>query len=256
MGQRVAVIGGGQGLVCVLAALRDASLQLTAIVPPVGSGLASRGDETSGPHSAPSDVALALIGLARNGALARAIARPLTIARGQPQPLADLMLQTLSRAFGDPGEAIRWLGQRLGIQGCVIPSAPLLQRADGGPGRSVASAAMLTAYSGSPPQRAHDDPSSSDSAVHAIGQAQWIVLAAGGCSPGALALCASPAITTALQRTPVPVVYSYSHCWQASSSPIGMDEELVVLRRQGVRVDAAVYEPARHADLFPPALDG
>ena len=55
------------------------------------------------------------------GALLRAIRRPLTVGPLGEQPLGNLVIGSVASAFGDYGTASRWLGEQLGIAARYCP---------------------------------------------------------------------------------------------------------------------------------------
>ena len=46
----------------------------------------------------------------------------MTIERLGRQPLGNLMIGSVARAFGDYGTATKWLGEKLGVAGAVLPA--------------------------------------------------------------------------------------------------------------------------------------
>ena len=123
MTTRVAVLGGGHGVAAVLAALRDAPVDLTAIVTTADDG-GSSGDlrrRFGGP--AVGDLRRSLIALS-DGAnlLATVMSRPLETRYGR-HPVGNLLIQSLTDSLGDLEASSRWLGQWLGISGCVLPAS-------------------------------------------------------------------------------------------------------------------------------------
>src|ERR1700684_1262690 len=104
----LAVVGGGRGLRSVIRALPEVEGHVTVIVAiaqPAGPG-GPRGD---GSDSALGEGRRSLEALSDDDrALTRAIRRPLTINRIGRHPLGNLILRSLSYAFGDLGTASSW----------------------------------------------------------------------------------------------------------------------------------------------------
>jgi 2-phospho-L-lactate transferase/gluconeogenesis factor (CofD/UPF0052 family) len=145
-------------------------------------------------------------------ALSRAMRRPLMIERRGRRPLGNLLLQSLSSGFGDLGEASLWLGEQLGIAGWVLPST----------------AVPLT--------------------VGAIREADLVLLAPGRVSGGVLVASAIPEVGAALRATPARVIWI---CNLRSEKGETASDQLAVLRANGVRVDAILYDPSAGAPVRP-----
>jgi 2-phospho-L-lactate transferase/gluconeogenesis factor (CofD/UPF0052 family) len=164
------VLGRGPGLGPVLEALRGAEPEVTAIVATAEAPGAGRSPEADS-GAALADVRRSLEALSGDDvALSRAMGRPLTVRPAGRRPLGNLLLQSLSSGFGDLGEASLWLGAQLGIQGRVVPATSPL-------------------------------------AAGAIREADVVLLAPGGVSPGSLVAGAPADIGAALAATPARVIW-------------------------------------------------
>ena len=139
MTTRVAVLGGGHGVAAVLAALRDARVELTAIVTTADDG-GSSGDlrrRFGGP--AVGDLRRSLVALSDGtNLLATVMSRPLETDYGR-HPVGNLLIQSLMDSLGDLESSTRSLGEWLGISGRVLPASvePVRLLADTG-GRLIA----------------------------------------------------------------------------------------------------------------------
>ena len=181
------------------------------------------------------------------GALLRAIRRPLTIGRLGEEPLGNLVLGSVASAFGDYGTASRWLGEKLGIAGAVLPATtqPVLRKieplAEGFPDApSVSTGHELKRL-----RFASDQIETPAAAISAIEEARWVLLAPGSLYRSMLSTAAVPEVASALSRTPGQVV------WIASVAPgsretagmAGVDY-LRALRLHAVRVDVVLHDPS------------
>ena len=123
MAARVVILGGGHGIAAVLRALRDRELTLTVIVTVADDG-GSSGDlrrKWGGP--AVGDIRRSLIALtSEDDSSGRALEAPVTIARHGEHPLGNLVLCSLSKAFGDLEAAGEWFTVQLGVRARVLPA--------------------------------------------------------------------------------------------------------------------------------------
>lgn len=226
----------------MLRALRESDHELTVIVATAED--ATPGAEPSnGSDAAVAELRESLEALTNDEvALARAMRRPLTVDRLGRHPLGNFVIQTLAAAFGDLGEASAWLGAQLGISGWVLPATiePLKFRIE-----TVAPTSDDAAATGDPLDRLRltfipARPPVSATVVKAIDLAKLALLAPGSLFSRVLAASAIPDIAAALAATPARVV------WICNLEPEGHEtanDQLAALRRHGVRVDAALYDP-------------
>jgi uncharacterized cofD-like protein len=245
---RVTVLGGGRGLAAVLRTLRASQHELTVIVTMADDGGSSGELRRRGGGPAVGDLRRSLEALTgREVALARAFQRPLTINRNGRHPLGNLLIRSLASAFGDLGKASEWLGEQLGISGVVLPATiePVSLVAEAG-GRLIHGESEIGAARAEicrlrfEPER----PNVSPEAVEAIEQADWVLLAPGSLFTSVIAASALPDVASALARTSAHVV------WICNLEPDGSEtagmtgrDHLAALRRHGVRVDTALYDP-------------
>jgi uncharacterized cofD-like protein len=244
----VVVLGGGRGLASVLRALRDEAWPITAIVGITHRG-ALGGDAEHQATSAPvEDLRNSLEALTRGeGALLRAIRRPLTIERLGRHPLGNLVIASVAAAFGDYGRASTWLGGQLGVEGRVLPAtvAPVqmeVQQAEGPqrgePLGSSKDQSLRVRYVG-------ERPVSPDAAVAAIRKAQWVVLAPGSLYRCVLATVAVPDLLTALSDTPAGVLW-IANLGVGAGEAAGLSAigHVLSLRYHGIPVDAVMHDPS------------
>ncbi len=190
----------------------------------------------------------------RQGPLARALRRPLTIERLGRHPLGNLAIASAAAALGDYGEASMWLGEQLDIDAAVLPATtePVRREIElvnrGGLGQAAGGPARTLRFVG-------DQIRSPDLAVAAIEKAEWTLLAPGDLYRSVLATAAVPDLIAALRRTSARVV------WIANLEP-DRDEpanttatnHLEALRSHGVRVDALLHDPSSALKVDPAAL--
>ena len=168
-------------------------------------------------------------------ALARALRRPLSIDRLGRHPLGNLMLQSLTAAFGDLTAASEWLGDQLGITGAVLPATIEPLRCTVQPGADGPRLAF------EPP-----DPPVSDLVIAAIRGARWILLAPGAVLPAILPAAGVPTIAAELADAAGQVLWI---CDCAPNAVDALDEQLGALQRHGVRIDAVLYDPRSRGNL-------
>lgn len=255
---RVAVLGGGHGVAAVLSALRDAPVELTAIVTTADDG-GSSGDlrrRFGGP--AVGDLRRSLVALSDGtNLLATVMSRPLQTRYGR-HPVGNLLIQSLMDSLGDLESSSRWLGQWLGISGCVLPASvePVRLLADTGD-RLIAGESAIGDAADRIVRLRFDPqwPRTPFAAVQAIQGADWVLLAPGSLYTSTLATSALPQIVSALARTPARVL------WLCNLDPgrgetVGMtaEDHLTALRAHGVRVDEVLYDPRAELHFDAPAL--
>jgi uncharacterized cofD-like protein len=258
MTSRVAVLGGGHGVAAVLAALRDAPVDLTAIVTTADDG-GSSGDlrrRFGGP--AVGDLRRSLVALSDgSNLLATVMSRPLETHYGR-HPVGNLLIQSLMDSLGDLEASSRWLGQWLGISGCVLPASaePVRLLADTGDRLITGESAIGDTVDRIVRLRFDPQwPRTPHAAVQAIQGADWVLLAPGSLYTSTLATSALPQIVSAIARTPARVL------WLCNLDPgdgetAGMtaEDHLSTLRGHGVRVDCVLYDPGARLHFVAPTL--
>jgi uncharacterized cofD-like protein len=246
--RRIAVLGGGHGLAAVLRALRDDQVELTVIVTVADDGGSSGALRSRGGGPAVGDLRRSLEALTGHDvALARALKRPLTINRLGRHPLGNLIIRSLAAAFDDLAKATRWLGEQLGISGLVLPATtePVSLVAEAG-GRLVRGESAIGATRAQIVQLRFDPerPNVPAAVIEAIEQADWVILAPGSLYTSVLAASALPDVASALARTQAHVVWICNlEPDAAETAGMAGSDHLAALRRHGVRVDTALYDP-------------
>ena len=248
MRARVAVLGGGHGVAAVLAALRDAPLELTAIVTTADDG-GSSGDlrqRFGGP--AVGDLRRSLIALSDGtNLLATVMSHPLETSYGR-HPVGNLLIQSLIDSLGDLEASSRCLGQLLGISGCVLPASVEPVRLLADTGDQVIAGESAIGDTVDRIGRLRFDPQwprTPLAAVQAILAADWVVLAPGSLYTSTLATSALPQIVPAVARTPARVLWLCNlDPGRGETAGMTAEDHLSALRRHGVRVDTVLYDPA------------
>jgi uncharacterized cofD-like protein len=236
----VVVLGAGPGQAAVLRVLREDDIRPTAIVSIAYDTQEKSPAGESGQRTAVDDLRASLEALAsEEGALLRAIRRPLTIDNIGQQSLGNLVIDSIAHGFDDYAQASMWLGEQLGIAGAVLPATvtPVQRRID-----------TRKAMRDRPGLRGRmrfvgGSPRSPRAAVTAIARADWVLLAPGSLYRSVIATAAVPDVARALRSTRAAVL------WIASPEPesgelgglVGI-AELELLRSHGIRVDAVLYD--------------
>jgi uncharacterized cofD-like protein len=240
---QILVVGCGRGLGVVLRALRELGPELTVIVAAaeyVGPGAPEPGP---GPSPALGELRRALEALTDDKvALARAMRRPLTIDRLGRHPLGNLVIHSLASGFGDLGRASVWLGTQLGIGGAVLPATlePLkftVQEGRPPPHEPPPAWSHVFDQLNFIPQR----PRAPAAVISAVRGAKVILLTPGALFRGSLVAAAVPEIAQTLRATHARIVWI---CNLEPESGETASDQLHVLCRHGIRVDAALCDPA------------
>jgi len=244
LSRAIVVLGGGRGLAGVLKALRDQDADLTVIV-----SIANDQESQELPSArAVEDLRRSLEALTgEEGALLRAIRRPLTIGRLGEAPLGNLVLGSVASAFGDYGTASRWLGERLGVAGAVLPATtqpvpreiePVAEGPSDLPSATAGHVIKRVRF-------ASEQIETPAAAISAIEEAQWVLLAPGSLYHSVLSTAAVPEVASALSRTRGQVVWiaSIAPASRETAGTAGIDH-LHALRLHRVRVDVVLHDPS------------
>jgi uncharacterized cofD-like protein len=255
---RVAVLGGGHGMAAVLGALRNAPVELTAIVTIADDG-GSSGDlrrRFGGP--AVGDLRRSLIALSDGtNLLATVMSRPLETRYGR-HPVGNLLIRSLTDSLGDLEASSRRLGKWLGISGCVLPASvePVTLLADTGD-QVVAGESAIGDFAERILRLRFDPqwPRTPAAAVQAIVAADWVLLAPGSLYTSTLATSALPQIVSTVARAPGRVLWLCNlEPEQAEAADLTATDHLSALRNHGVRVDDVLYDPEARLHFTPASL--
>jgi uncharacterized cofD-like protein len=246
---KIAALGGGHGLAAVLRALRDEAIELGAIVSVADDGGSSGELRRQRPGPALGDMRRSLIASgAGDGALARALARPVTVNRLGTHPVGNLLLRSLAEAFDDLEAAVAWLAEQIGSPARMIPAtaeniALVGETADGqliyGESTIGKVGSRIRSLRFIP-----ETPLVPDAAIKTILDADWVLIAPGSLYTSVLATCALPAIASALARTKSTVVW-IGNLIPDGSETAGMSARahLEALLSHGVRIDSVMFDP-------------
>jgi hypothetical protein len=189
----------------------------------------------------------------------RALSAPVTMARFGEHPLGNLVLCSLIRAFGDLESAGEWLTAELGVGARVLPATTQgvsLIAVSGDEvirGESAIGAARnrIEMLSFEPPE-----PEVPRSVIEAISEAGWVLLGPGSLFTSVLAVGALPDVRAALSRSAARVIWICNVEPQIpETSGMSAADHLETLRRHGVRVDAALFDPAATLNFTPGELE-
>lgn len=244
----VVVLGAGRGLAAVLRALRGQGTRLTVIV-----NIADQrgdGDEVHRRVTGASveDLRRSLEALSgEEGALLRAMRRPLTIERLGRHPLGNLVIASAASGFDDYGRASAWFGEQLGIEGAVLPATSEPVRWELEPFEDTGEADSQGDFVSRPSRLRFigDRIDSPAAAVDAIENCHYALLAPGSVYGSVLSTVAVPDLAAALRTTQARMIWIANLEYDTDQPPnmtaIG---HLVALRLNGVRVDAVLYDPS------------
>jgi uncharacterized cofD-like protein len=179
--------------------------------------------------------------------LLRAIRRPLTIERLGRHPLGNLVIASAASAFDDYGRASAWLGEQLGIEGAVLPATTEPVRWELEPSEDSQAPRFPGDSVGRPSRLRFIDAriDSPAAAIDAIEQSEHALLAPGSLYRSVLSTAAVPDLAAALGTTAARVLWIAS-LERAPDQPATMTaiDHLQALRLNGVRVDAALFDPS------------
>jgi uncharacterized cofD-like protein len=258
MTARVAVLGGGHGVAAVLGALREAPVELTAIVTTADDGGSSGVLRRRFGGPAVGDLRRSLIALSDGtNLLATVMSQPLETRHG-PHPVGNLLIRSLMDSLGDLEASSRWLGEWLGISGCVLPASvePVRLLADTG-NRVLAGESAIGGTADRILRLRFDPqwPRTPLAAVQAILAADWVLLAPGSLYTSTLATSALPQIRSAVARTPGRVLWLCNlEPQQTETADMTAEDHLSALRNHGVRVDDVLYDPEAKLRFTPAML--
>jgi uncharacterized cofD-like protein len=260
MASRVVILGGGHGVAAVVRALRGHEQALTVVVTAADDGGSSGELRRRWDSPAVGDMRRSLTALTGDaGSFGRALDAPVTMARLGEHPLGNLVLCSLTKAFGDLESVGEWLTEELGLGARVLPATtqPISLVAAAGDrlirGESAIGAAptIIELLSFEPLV-----PEVPRSVVEAISEAGWVLLGPGSLFTSVLAVGALPDVRAALWRSAARVVWICNLEPQIpETSGMSAADHLCTLRRHGVRVDAALFDPAATLHFTPRELE-
>src|SRR5260370_20825360 len=221
LNRQVVALGGGDGLVASLAALRRVTRQLTAIVTVAEDG-GSRGvlrrDFGVLP---PGDVRMALAALCGDGPWGTTWSRVVQhrfAGRGGlgGRAVGNVLIVALWELLGDTVQGLDWVGRLLGAHGRVLPMAPvpldLVAEVEGAdpdhPGEITLIRGQVACASTTGRVRSVSlipaDPPACPQAIAAVPTADWVVLGPGSWFTSVLPPRLGPELAEALITTPPP----------------------------------------------------
>jgi uncharacterized cofD-like protein len=204
------------------------------------------------------DVRRSLIALSDGtNLLATVMSQPLETRYGR-HLAGDLLIRSLTDSVGDLEASSRWLGQWLGISGCVVPASVEPVRLLADTGDQVIAGESAIGDTADRILRLRFDPQwprTPPAAVQAILAADWVVLAPGSLYTSTLATSALPQIVPAVARTPGRVLWLCNLKPEpAETADMTAEDHLSALRKHGVRVDEVLYDPEAKLHFTPATL--
>jgi uncharacterized cofD-like protein len=258
MRARVAVLGGGHGVAAVLGALRDAPVELTAIVTTADDG-GSSGElrrRFGGPAVGDLRRSLAALSDATN-LLASVMSQPLETRYGR-HPVGNLLIRSLADSLGDLEASSRCLGRWLGVSGSVLPASTEQVRLLADTGDQVIAGESAIGDTANGIRRLRFDPPwprTPVAAVQAILDADWVLLAPGSLYTSTLATSALPQIVSAVARAPGRVLWLCNlEPERVETAGMTAEDHLSALRHHGVRVDDVLYDSEARLHFTPATL--
>lgn len=270
---RVVALGGGHGLHASLTALRRVVPTPTAIVTVADNGGSSgrlRGEFGVLP---PGDLRMALAALCDEDEWGRtweSVVQHRFSGSGEMQGhvIGNLLIVGLWELLGDPVDALRWVGQLLGVKGRVLPMAltPLDIRADVR-GLDPGDPDALTEVRGQVEVATTDgqiveigllptDPRPCPEAVSAVREADWVVLGPGSWYTSVLPHLLVPELREALVATTARVLVNLNLAAQPGETHgYGPEDLLAALvdHAPDLRIDVVLADPRAVPD--PVALE-
>ncbi|MGQ0631442.1 MAG: gluconeogenesis factor YvcK family protein [Sporichthyaceae bacterium] len=271
-GPRVVALGGGHGLAASLAALRDVTGEITAIVTVADDGGSSGRLREDFGVLPPGDLRMALAALCGSdewGSTWSKVVQHRFRAGGDlhGHVVGNLLIVALWELLGDTVDGLDWVGLLLGARGRVLPMAavPLEIEADvigvdaGDPERVTAVRGQVAIAT--TPGRVREirlipaDPPPCQPALDAVDAADWVVFGPGSWFTSVLPHLLVPQLAAALHTTAARRLIALNLApQQGETSGFSASMHLDVLHRHqpGLRIDVVLADPAAVADV--PAL--
>ncbi|MGQ0625749.1 MAG: gluconeogenesis factor YvcK family protein [Sporichthyaceae bacterium] len=267
-GPRVVALGGGHGLAASLAALRDVTGEITAIVTVADDGGSSGRLRQDFGVLPPGDLRMALAALCGDdewGATWSKVVQHRFRAGGDlhGHVVGNLLIVALWELLGDTVDGLDWIGLLLGARGRVLPMAgvPLQIEADV-VGVDGADPERVTAVRGqvaiaTTPGRVREirlipaDPPSCQPALDAVDAADWVVFGPGSWFTSVLPHLLVPALAAALAKTTARRLVALNLAPQlGETTGFSASMHLDVLHRHqpGLRIDVVLADPAAVGD--------
>ena len=259
-GPRIVCIGGGHGLSAALAAVRQLTDDVTAVVTVADDGGSSGVLREWLGIPAPGDLRMAIAALAGDSSRAALLQYRFREGDLAGHPLGNLLIAALADLRDDFVVAVEEVARIGGVQGRVLPAtpAPVRLRADIG-GREITGQVAIAQGPG-PVERLYLDPPdapATEDAVEAIAASTLTVLGPGSLFTSVLAALIVPGIAAAVQRAPrVALVLNVA---QQMGETAGLDAAAHVRSLlehvPGLRLDAVLVHDGPLRVAHPVALD-
>jgi uncharacterized cofD-like protein len=244
----VVALGGGMGLSASLAALRRITGDLTAVVTVADDGGSSGRLRTALGIPAPGDIRKCLVALAPpDSTLARAFEHRFDAGELSGHALGNLLIAGLASATGDFVQALDEAARLLHAQGRVLPTTttPVTLTADAAAGAIEGQVAVSAAGRISHVELVPPDAEAPAPALHAIKEADQVVIGPGSLFTSVLAAVVVPGIRQALADTAARKVYVCNLRPQIpETAGYDMAAHVEALAAHGIEVDVVLHDPA------------
>lgn len=260
--RRVVALGGGHGLAKALGALRRLDIAPTAVVTVADDGGSSGRLRDELGVIPPGDLRMALLALARNQALAEALAWRFQGKDSAPSggtlqghALGNLLLVALAqRADNDFVAALEAAAALLDCDGRVLPVTTDIVRLHARVGGRELSGQVRIATAQERVEQVWvepSDPAACTAAVEAIEQADGIVLGPGSLYTSIIAALLIPGIAKALTSSGVPVIYVANvrtQVGETSGLDLAAHVDALFAHVPGLRIDTVIAHEGPIAD--------
>ncbi|WP_017178555.1 gluconeogenesis factor YvcK family protein [Actinomyces timonensis] len=263
-GPAVVALGGGHGLSATLRALRHVTSRLTAVVTVADDGGSSGRLRKEFDCLPPGDLRMALASLCDEsewGLTWRDVLQHRFSGEGEldNHALGNLLILALWQLLGDEVEGLSWVGRLLGIHGRVVPmsASPLVIEADivNGEERARVSGQVAVAKTRGRLENVAvvpEDAQAHPEAIHAIEEAEWVVLGPGSWYTSVLPHVILPSLREALVTTRARRAVVLNLTAQSGETDGMTSADLLrVLREHApeLRLDVVLADPSTVEDL-------
>jgi uncharacterized cofD-like protein len=250
---RVVAIGGGHGLAATLAALRDDTSDLTAVVAVADDGGSTGRLRDAVDLPALGDLRKAMVALAEpSSRLASAMPHRFGAGDIVGHAFGNLLIAALAESGDGLLGALEEIGELVGATGRVLPATtePVVLHATTRHGHEViGQVRIMRTVDIERVSLVPTRPTAPPQAVDAIISADRIILGPGSLFTSVLAATAVPAIREAVTASSAQLVYVCNlQPQRGETEGYGVAEHVEAIERHGLRPDVVLYDPAQIGD--------